>query len=105
MSKQRLRSRSVFLMILGGAIASLVGCELAVDFDRSKIPADSTDAGALDGTVTTEGGGTDSGAVDGGAADSGAADSGAHDSGAVDSSFDSSFDGSFVDSSFDANDQ
>jgi len=99
MQKQRL----VFVMILGGAIAALVGCELAVDFDRSKIPADSTDAGALDVSAPGEGGGDiDSGLqVDSGAGvDSGVTDSGS----TVDSSFDSSFDGSF-DSSFDANDQ
>lgn len=103
MSKQRL----VFVMMVGGAIAALVGCELAVEFDRSKIPADSTDAGALDvfapgdgsGGTDSGSGGTDSGngGTDGG---NGGTDSGGTDSGAVDASFDSS-----VDSSFDANDQ
>jgi hypothetical protein len=92
MSKQRL----VFVMILGGAIAALVGCELAVDFDRSKIPADSTDAGTLDVSVPSDSGGnTDSGATDGGGNttdgstfDSGAKDSGASDSGSSDAETD-----------------
>ena len=97
MAKQRL----VFVMVLGGAIAALVGCELAVDFDRSKIPADSTDAGAVDVFVPGDGSsGTDSG----GAVDSGGntTDGSVFDAGA-DASFDGSFDGSF-DSSFDAGD-
>ncbi len=96
MSKQRL----VFVMILGGALAALVGCELAVDFDRSKILADSTDAGALDVFAPTDsssdaGNGTDSADTDAGTAVDASFDG---------STFDASFDSSF-DSSFDANDQ
>jgi hypothetical protein len=99
MAKQRL----VFMMILGGAVAALVGCELAVDFDRSKIPADSTDAGAVDAFVPGDSGSTTDGATttDGSTTDSG---SESKDSGsATDSGTDSSFDASF-DSSFDAGD-
>ncbi len=100
MSKQR-QARGVFVMILGGAFAALAGCELAVDFDRSKIPADSTDAGALDVSVPNDSSSGDAG----GAGDSGNIDAGtAVDASFDGSTFDASFDSSF-DSSFDANDQ
>jgi hypothetical protein len=40
--------RSVWLTLLLGVIVMLVGCELVVDFDRSKIPVPSPDGGEAD---------------------------------------------------------
>jgi hypothetical protein len=40
--------RFVLLTIFVGVIATLVGCELVVDFDRSKIPVESVEGGELD---------------------------------------------------------
>jgi hypothetical protein len=78
MTKQRL----LLLTILGGAFATLVGCELAVNFDRSKIPVDATDAGDLDVfTPAVDSGGTDAGATDSGTDGGSATDSGGSDSG------------------------
>jgi hypothetical protein len=96
------KQRFVWITVVGGAIAALVGCELVVDFDRSKIPADSTDAGQVDvstqdfDATTTEGGGdTDSSTVDSGT------DGTVFDTGTDGTVFDAGTDSSF-DAAFDA---
>ena len=67
--------RLVFTMILAGSVAALVGCELAVDFDRSKIPADSTDSGDTDATGTGTGDASLEASADSSTADASSVDS------------------------------
>lgn len=47
------------LILVSVASSLVLGCELIVDFDRTKIPVEGTDASPADGSVA-EGGGTDS---------------------------------------------
>ena len=74
------------------AVTAMSGCELAVEFDRSKIPQEEAglEDGGTDGTTgdgpTTDGPGPDSTTEAGG--DSSTVDSGGRDSATVDSGMD-----------------
>ena len=39
--------KKLIWMVVGAAVVAVAGCELVVDFDRSKIPQPGTDAGTL----------------------------------------------------------
>lgn len=54
-------SKGLFLLAIGSV--TVLGCELLVDFDRTKIPVDQTEAGPIDATVP-ETSTTDTGAPD-----------------------------------------
>ena len=42
--------KKIVLMFVGTALVAMTGCELIVDFDRSKIPQEGTDASVQDVT-------------------------------------------------------
>lgn len=39
--------KKLIWLVVGTAVVAVAGCELVVDFDRSKIPQEGTDAGTL----------------------------------------------------------
>lgn len=79
-----------------GLLLGLFGCELVVDFDRSRIPEAGVDAGTVDsGTV-------DSGTMDAGGEDSGAEDAGTEDASMDDAGTDAAMDDAGTDAGFDA---
>lgn len=74
-----------------GLLLGLFGCELVVDFDRSRIPEAGVDAGTMDAGGRdggTDAGGEDAGDEDGGAEDGGTEDGGTDDAGAEDGGMD-----------------
>ncbi|MCB9600467.1 MAG: hypothetical protein H6721_26845 [Sandaracinus sp.] len=83
-----------------GLLLGLFGCELVVDFDRSRIPeagvdAGTTDAGGRDGGLDAGGedaGGEDGGPEDGGTDDGGTDDGGPDDGGTDDGGTDAGID-------------
>jgi len=81
-----LRTKFIFCTLLTSA--TLAGCELAVDFDRSKIPSDTPDSAspAADAATVNDSGSTTD------ASESDAADDAADDSATGDSSTDSGVD-------------
>ena len=78
MKINRIQKALVLMTISVGVFAA--GCELVVDFDRTKIPVELSDAAIPDVSVPeTNNTPSDSGTVDSGSADSGSADTGAAD--------------------------